>query len=117
METVTLENLPRAVAEMNREMNRKVDLLTDLVNRAVNGDSDNTTLGDGDKVFVEGAAKMMNKTKATIYAMTHRNEIPHYKRGNRLYFSKKEIQEYLKAGRVKTVEEIQSDAMENLKRK
>lgn len=107
MNAMTFESLPKAVAELNR----KVDL---LMNRLSDSQKESE---DDDIVLIDEAAEIISKTKATIYAMTHRNEIKHFKRGNRLYFSKKDLREYIKAGRVKTIEEIQSDAVENLKRK
>lgn len=106
MNTMTFEQVPSAIAELNR----KVDHLTSLLG-AKNLSEDNDT------ILIDEAAEMLSKSKATIYGLTHRRAIPHYKNGARLFFSRKELREYIKAGRVKTIEEIQADAVENLKRK
>lgn len=45
-----------------------------------------------------------------IYRLTSEKEIPHYKRGNTLYFKKSELEEWMLERRVKTTEEIASDA-------
>lgn len=50
------------------------------------------------------------RTRATFYGYVHRKEIPFHKRGKKLYFLKSEIDEWLKAGRKKTVDEIEADA-------
>lgn len=48
--------------------------------------------------------------KATVYGWITRNEIPYHKRAKKLYFLKSEIDEWLRAGRKKTVGEIQAEA-------
>jgi excisionase family DNA binding protein len=48
--------------------------------------------------------------KPTVYSWIHTNQIPHSKRGKRLYFKKSEIDEWLQSGRCKTMAEIQKDA-------
>lgn len=45
-----------------------------------------------------------------IYRLTCESEIPHYKRGNTLYFKKSELEEWMLERKVKTTEEIASDA-------
>lgn len=48
--------------------------------------------------------------KATLYDMTHRNMIPHSKKGGRLFFDKEDIERWLMHDRVSTHEELQSKA-------
>ena len=45
-----------------------------------------------------------------IYRLTSDSEIPHYKRGNTLYFKKSELEEWMLERIVKTTEEIASEA-------
>lgn len=40
---------------------------------------------------VEQAAEFIDLAPQTIYGLTSRNEIPHYKRGKKLYFLKAEL--------------------------
>ena len=44
------------------------------------------------------AAKLLDLSPATIYGKTHRNEIPYFKQGKKLLFSRKELISWLKKG-------------------
>jgi excisionase family DNA binding protein len=55
-------------------------------------------------------SKVLGLSAPTMYSKVSRGELPVMKRGNRLYFSKKELLEYLKAGRKKTNAEIEAEA-------
>ncbi|WP_017732529.1 helix-turn-helix domain-containing protein [Nafulsella turpanensis] len=69
---------------------------------------------EGDIVPVQGAADFLDISIPTIYGYVQRREIPFHKRGKRLYFSKKELTEWIKAGRIKTVSEIEEEAVTSL---
>jgi len=58
----------------------------------------------------EFASKITGKAVPTIYDLVHKRLIPHSKRGKDLYFSRKELTEWLKAGKRKTHSEIARDA-------
>ena len=45
------------------------------------------------------AAELVKLSIATIYALTSRRQIPHYKRGGKLYFRRSELIEWLTEGR------------------
>ena len=47
--------------------------------------------------------------KSTIYKKVSANTIPHSKRGKKLYFKLSEIDAWLLAGKVKTVEELEQE--------
>jgi len=49
-------------------------------------------------------------SKSTLYKLTSAREIPHYKKAKHLLFDKKEILEWIKASRVKTIDEIDNDS-------
>jgi excisionase family DNA binding protein len=55
---------------------------------------------------VDGAARLLDCTKPTIYQKTSAGELPFMKKGKRLFFLKSDLIEYMKTGRNKTVEEI-----------
>lgn len=55
---------------------------------------------------VDGAAEFLDCTKPTIYQKTSKGELPFMKRGKKLYFMKRDLIDYLKAGRNKTNAEI-----------
>jgi predicted DNA-binding transcriptional regulator AlpA len=50
------------------------------------------------------------RSKPTWYSKISRNEVPHYKRGKKLYFLKSEIDEWLKQGKCKSNAEIEQEA-------
>ncbi len=59
---------------------------------------------------VHQAGELLNLTVPTMYSKVSKNELPSMKRGNRLYFSKTELIEYLKAGKRKSSAEIEAEA-------
>ena len=44
---------------------------------------------------VKQAAAFLDLAEQTIYGLTSRNEIPHYKRGKKLYFLKAELEKWI----------------------
>ena len=74
--------------------------------------SNNSEINDNsdDLKTVEQAAEFLNLAVPTIYSMVSRGEIPYMKRSKRLYFSRNELVEYIKAGRRKTKTEEKADA-------
>lgn len=59
---------------------------------------------------VKEAATFLNLTVPTIYSKVSRGELPCMKRGKRLYFSSKELMDYIKKGRKKTNKELEQEA-------
>jgi hypothetical protein len=69
---------------------------------------------EADIIDVYGASKMIHLTPATIYNKVNRKEIPYFKTGGKLYFSKKALLLYIKEGRKKTLEEIRAEVNETI---
>jgi excisionase family DNA binding protein len=59
---------------------------------------------------IDLAVKITGKAKPTIYGLVHDRKIPHSKQGKQLYFSRKELTDWLKAGKRKTQAELALDA-------
>jgi len=59
---------------------------------------------------IQQAADFLKLSVPTIYSLVSRSAIPVNKRSKRLYFSKKELTDWIKAGRKKTTIEIQAEA-------
>lgn len=59
---------------------------------------------------VHQAAKFLSLSTATIYGLISKGELPVIKRSKRCYFSNIELLDYMKAGRKKTIAEIESEA-------
>ena len=49
---------------------------------------------------LEEACKFLGKKSSTIYSMTSERKIPFMKRGNKLYFLKSDLLEWVKSGRL-----------------
>jgi hypothetical protein len=63
-----------------------------------------------DLLDVSEAALFVKLAKPTIYFLSSQFQIPHMKKGKRLYFSRKELTEWLKSGKRKTMDEINEEA-------
>jgi excisionase family DNA binding protein len=88
-------------------------------------DSVNTCLKYADKPTRDGpqsdrfltisqAAELLNLAVPTVYGLVHRSMIPVCKRNKRLYFSEKELRDWIKVGRRQTLQEIKQDASQSL---
>ena len=62
-------------------------------------------------INVQEAASVTGLSVNTLYEKTCRREVPHYKKGKRLYFRATELLKWITQGRVKTQTEIQQDAI------
>ena len=59
---------------------------------------------------VQEAAEFLSLAVPTIYSKVSKGELPVMKRSKRLYFSRTELMEYIKAGRKKSNAEIEAEA-------
>lgn len=66
---------------------------------------------------IQEAAIFLTLSVPTLYSKASKGELPFMKRSKRLYFSRVELEEYLKSGRKKTNTEIEGEANGYLKRK
>lgn len=60
---------------------------------------------------IELAIEVTRLAKPTIYGLVSERRIPHSKRGKKLYFSRRELKEWVKEGRRKTQDEIADEAV------
>jgi excisionase family DNA binding protein len=58
---------------------------------------------------IQEAAELLNLKVPTMYSKVSKGELPVMKRSKRLYFSRTELLEYLKAGRKKSKAEIEQE--------
>jgi excisionase family DNA binding protein len=66
---------------------------------------------DTDQILdIDEAAVFLKLSKPTLYGLVSRAEIPVNKKGKRLYFSRKELTDWVKMGRKKTQTELAADA-------
>ena len=64
-----------------------------------------------DILTVQQAADFLKLKITTLYEKTSRKLIPHFKKGNKLYFHLSELQAWITQGKVKTREEIEGEAI------
>ena len=60
---------------------------------------------------VQQAAQYLKMKTTTLYEKTSRKLIPHFKKGNKLYFHLSELQQWIKQGKVKTFDEVKCEAI------
>ncbi len=58
---------------------------------------------------IEDASVLTGLAKSSIYRMTSQRQIPHSKRGNSLYFDRKELENWMLEYRVKTTKECEQE--------
>jgi excisionase family DNA binding protein len=107
---LTFNELPQAVTELQKSVNNIERLLLIKISESQ---------PQSDKLLsIQEAAKFLNLSVATIYSKVSLNQLPFMKRSRKLYFSKQELTDYLKAGRNQTKEEIEENAVNSfIKRK
>jgi len=105
MEALKFEQLPNVVATLTNEV-RELKAL--LLNKVKPQPEIETPIQLNEIVLLTGL------TKPTLYAYVQRNEIPYHKKGNRLYFFKTEIIDWIKTGKQKTIRELEAETDEYL---
>jgi excisionase family DNA binding protein len=63
-----------------------------------------------DPLDIKQAAGFLKLKITTLYEKTSQRLIPHFKKGNKLYFNRAELEEWVKTGKIKTRQEIESNA-------
>ena len=112
---LTFENLPEAVQHLINDVEEIKHL---LLNQSASPKPAPKELGaEKDFLNVTGVAELLGFKKGTVYNLTHKQEIPHFKRGGRVYFDKKEVDDWIRANRRKTVQQLKEEAeIENRKK-
>ena len=83
--------------------------------RPVQQEAEATPQPEGETLLsFEDMCAFLGIAKSTGYQRIGRGEIPHFKKGRRLYFRKSELVEYIESGRRKTRKELEEAAKEYL---
>ncbi len=89
-------------------LNNIEQLLHEIKN---NQKAEKLLLSDADELMnVKRVAEYLTLSTATIYGLISKMAIPNMKRGKRLYFKKRDIDEWLSKSLRKTKDEIESEA-------
>ncbi len=99
-EKATFELLPKMVYELKEQM----DYITDII-KSLKPEKDQNKL-----LTVHEAANFLNLSVPTIYSKANKNELPFMKKGKRLYFFTNELLNYIKSGKISSIEEINDRA-------
>jgi excisionase family DNA binding protein len=97
MEILTFDQLPKAVSELLE----KVSKIENILSHENNLDQDI----EG-PISIQQASTFLNLSISTLYGKVYRGEIPVSKQGKRLYFSRSELIEWIRAGRKRTITEV-----------
>lgn len=106
MEALKFEQLPNVIATLTSEV-RELKAL--LLQKAETQPQNNNPL------TIKEVAKLTSLSVPTLYGYVQRNEMPYHKKGNRLYFFKSEIiEDWIKTGKQKTINELEAETDEYL---
>ncbi len=86
------------------------ELLKDAIREVLNEKAGSAKEPTSNILDVEQAAQFLKLKITTLYEKTSRKLIPHFKRGNKLYFHLSELQQWIRKGKVKTNDEIECEA-------
>lgn len=65
---------------------------------------------ESDLLNIKEASKFLGLAIPTLYAKVSERKIPHSKRGKKLFFSREQLNAWVKSGQRKTVEQIETEA-------
>lgn len=98
---LTFEQIPGAIGQLFSKLENIERLLTQRNDLPANESED--------LINIKQAALLINLSVYTVYGLVSRSEIPYMKKGKRLYFSKVELNAWIKSGKKKTIAEIAND--------
>lgn len=104
-QNLTFDQLPKAVTMLTKEVSELKRLLIEKQEQPTT-EQPEQWLDLNDLIQYDPE----KRTKPTWYSKISRNEVPHYKRGKKIYFLKSEIDEWLKQGKRKSNAEIEADS-------
>ena len=91
---LSFDQLPKAVGELLG----KVDYLISRLENLKNADNASDREQENQMMTLDEACRFIGKKRSTMYTLTSERRIPFRKRGNKLYFFKKELLEWIESG-------------------
>jgi len=91
---LSFDQLPKAVGELLT----KVDYVISRLDEKKEVDGSSPTQDDDQMMTMDEACQFIGKKRSTMYSLTSERRIPYRKRGNKLYFFKKELVEWIQSG-------------------
>jgi excisionase family DNA binding protein len=106
-----MENQHNPFAVIDRRLENIETLLLEIKHGSQNNNQPPTGSDSDELLTVRQTADFLDLTPASIYGLVHAGKIPGAcKRGKRLYFSKQELTDWVKAGRKQTAAELNAKA-------
>lgn len=87
---LTFDKLPEAVGVLSAKLDR-IEQLLQKQGQPVKTETDEI-------LNLDEACMLLKLAKPTIYGLVSQRKLPHMKQGKKLYFSKKELTDWLKKG-------------------
>jgi excisionase family DNA binding protein len=98
----SFEQLPKAVTELFGEVRSIKQLIIEQNNKPQQKESEQL-------LTIRQAAELLTLSVPTLYGLVHQSAIPVMKKSKRLYFSRQDLINWVKAGRKKTLTEIDAE--------
>ena len=92
--SLSFDQLPKAVGELLH----KVDYVISRLDAPKDADEASGKESEEQMMTLDEACRFIGKKRSTIYSLTSERRIPFRKRGNKLYFFKKELVEWIQSG-------------------
>ena len=85
---ITFEQMPAAIGQLSDRL-ENIERLLSQIEKAGN------TQSSDDLMIIKQAAEFIHLSLPTVYGLVSNRKIPFMKKGKRLYFSKKELTQWL----------------------
>jgi excisionase family DNA binding protein len=89
-------------------------LIQGVIEKALKGHQPEAKPDEPELLTIDEASAFLRLAKPTIYSMVSRGRLPYMKRAKKLYFSKVQLMDYLKAGKVNPIEQTTPEALQNV---
>lgn len=91
---LSFDQLTKAVGELLTKVDYVISRLDEKKDAAEASENTN----DDQMMTLDEACQFIGKKRSTMYSLTSERRIPYRKRGNKLYFFKKELVEWIQSG-------------------
>lgn len=105
----TFETMPSAIDDLRNGQSRLEQLVSKLLNQQPQRDKD-------EFLTLKQVCELTGYAAASVYGMIGANKIPHFKRGQRLFFDRDAIINWIKEGKRKNKGEIEAEADSRLQK-
>lgn len=107
MEPTSFDTMPKAIDELRNGQNRLEELVSKLLQQHPPKDKE-------EFITLKQVCALTGYAPPTIYGLIGKNAIPHFKKGQRLFFERAAILSWIKEGKRKSNAEIEASADERL---